>query len=153
VEKMQAAILKRTLHSRRIHTFSIGRLNHVAIAVPDLKQSAEFYKNTMGAKVSEPMNLPEHGVTTIFVELGNTKFELLHPLGEKSPIANFLAKNATGGIHHVCFEVPDLALAMKQMKEKGVRCLSETPKIGAHGLPVVFLHRIMDCITSGFCII
>lgn len=128
----------------RNFTFHIGRLNHVAIAVPDLKKSAEFYSNTMGAKVSLPIDLPEHGVTTIFVEVNNTKFELLHPLGENSPIANFLQKNASGGIHHVCFEVDDIQVAMKQMKDKGIRCLSAEPKIGAHGLPVVFLHP-KDC--------
>lgn len=134
----------KSFHLSRNFSFHIGRLNHVAIAVPDLKKSAEFYEKTLGAKVSAPLDLPEHGVTTIFVELNNTKFELLHPLGQNSPISNFLQKNSSGGIHHVCFEVEDIQVAMKQMKEKGIRCLSTEPKIGAHGLPVVFLHP-KDC--------
>lgn len=122
----------------------VGRLNHVAIAVPNLENSAAFYKNVLQAKVSDAMDLPEHGVTTIFVELENTKFELLHPLGANSPIQNFLDKNKTGGIHHVCLEVKDIHAAMKQMKEKKIRCLSGEPKIGAHNKPVVFLHP-KDC--------
>jgi len=122
----------------------IGRLNHVAIAVPDLAASTAFYRDVMGAKCSAPIDLPEHGVTTVFVELPNTKFELLHPLGAKSPIQNFLDKNKTGGIHHVCVEVSDINAAVKQMKERNIRCLNEEPKIGAHGKPVVFLHP-KDC--------
>jgi methylmalonyl-CoA/ethylmalonyl-CoA epimerase len=129
---------------RFISTFSIGRLNHVAIAVPNLSQATTFYRETLGAKVSSPVDLPEHGVTTVFVDLNNTKIELLHPLGSQSPIENFLKKNTAGGIHHYCVEVKDIHEAIGQMKAKGVRCLSEEPKIGAHGKPVVFLHP-KDC--------
>jgi len=125
------------------HLFSVGRLNHVAIAVPDLKQASQFYREVLGANVGEPVDQPEHGVTTVFITLNNTKFELLHPLGDKSPIANFLEKNKSGGIHHVCLEVEDINTAVQQMKQKGVRCLGEV-KIGAHGKPVIFLHP-KDC--------
>jgi len=118
----------------------IGKLNHVAIAVPDMPQAMKLYKDVLGAKVSEPQAQKEHGVTTVFVDLGNTKIELLHPLGEKSPIANFLAKNKSGGVHHVCVEVDDINAAVKQMQAKGVKVLDPEPKIGAHGKPVVFLH-------------
>ena len=110
----------------------IGKLNHVAIAVPDLQAATAVYRDTLGAKVSEPQDVPEHGVTVVFVLLPNTKIELLSPLGENSPIAGFLSKNASGGIHHVCYEVPDIY---------GARVLGDgTPKIGAHGNPVLFLH-------------
>ncbi|KAJ2845220.1 hypothetical protein IWW36_004871, partial [Coemansia brasiliensis] len=125
--------------------WKLGRLNHVAIAVPDMAQASSFWKNVMQAeKVSDSIPMPEHGVYTVFVELGNTKIELLHPLGDKSPIAGFLAKNKQGGIHHICLEVPDIVAALGTLKVCGVRPLSETPKIGAHGLPVVFLHP-KDC--------
>lgn len=119
----------------------IGRLNHVAIAVPDLAAAAATYAGTLGAKVSEPLAQPEHGVTVVFVELPNTKIELLHPLGDNSPIANFLAKNASGGIHHVCYEVDDIIAARDKLKAEGARVLGDgEPKIGAHGKPVLFLH-------------
>lgn len=119
----------------------IGRLNHVAIATPDLAAAAALYKDQLGAKVSAPLPLPEHGVTTVFVELPNSKLELLHPLGEESPISNFLANNPSGGMHHVCYEVEDLKAAVERLKAAGARVLGDgEPKIGAHGLPVVFLH-------------
>ena len=119
----------------------IGKLNHVAIAVPDLEKAAKTYRETLGAKVSEPHPVPAHGVTVVFVELPNTKIELLHPLGEKSPIAGFLEKNAGGGVHHVCFEVDDVIAAGEKLKADGARVLGDgKPKIGAHGNPVLFLH-------------
>lgn len=119
----------------------IGKLNHVAIAVPDLEKAAKTYRETLGAKVSEPHPVPAHGVTVVFVELPNTKIELLHPLGDKSPIANFLAKNPDGGIHHMCFEVDDVVAAGAKLKAEGARVLGDgQPKIGAHGNPVLFLH-------------
>lgn len=120
----------------------LGKLNHVAMAVPDLKASATQWKSVFGANVSDPIDLPEHGVTTVFVSLDNTKFELLHPLGEKSPIQSFLTKNPRGGIHHVCIEVPDIQVALKAVKEAGIRATSTEPKIGAHGKPVLFLHPV-----------
>lgn len=123
--------------------FELGKLNHVAIAVPNLKEASDFYKNVMGANVSESIDLPEHGVTTVFVNLPNTKFELLHPLGEQSPIKNFLEKNKSGGIHHVCLEVEDIQVAVNRMKSNNIRALGEV-KIGAHGKPVIFLHP-KDC--------
>ncbi|OYQ33790.1 methylmalonyl-CoA epimerase [Niveispirillum lacus] len=119
----------------------IGRLNHVAIVVPDLAVAAETYRTTLGATVSDPLDLPDHGVTTVFVELPNTKIELLHPLGESSTIAKFLANNASGGIHHVCYEVEDIIAARDKLKADGLRVLGDgEPKIGAHGKPVLFLH-------------
>ena len=119
----------------------IGRLNHVAIAVPDLESASAMYKQTLGADVSEPVPMPEHGVTTVFVNLPNSKIELLYPLGENSPIASFLARNASGGIHHLCFEVDDIIHARDQLLADGMRILGDSePKIGAHGKPVVFLH-------------
>ena len=119
----------------------IGRLNHIAIAVPDLAKAAELYRTVMGAKVSAPKAQPAHGVTVVFVELPNTKIELLHPLGEKSPIANFLARNADGGIHHVCYEVVDIIVSRDTLVKEGARVLGDgVPKIGAHGQPVLFLH-------------
>lgn len=119
----------------------IGRLNHVAIAVPDLAAAAALYRDTLGAKVSAPLDQPEHGVTVVFVELPNTKIELLHPLGDGSPIAGFLARNPSGGIHHVCYEVPDILAARDRLKADGARVLGDgEPKIGAHGKPVLFLH-------------
>ena len=119
----------------------IGRLNHVAIAVPDLKASTRQYKETLGAKVSAPLLQPEHGVTVVFVELPNTKIELLEPLGAESPIAAFLARNPAGGIHHICYEVDDIIAARDQLKASGARVLgSGEPRIGAHGKPVLFLH-------------
>lgn len=119
----------------------IGRLNHVAIVVPDLAAATATYRDTLGAQVSEPVDLPAHGVTTVFVELPNTKIELLHPLGEGSPIAKFLEKNASGGIHHVCYEVDDILAARDRLKAQGARVLGDgEPKTGAHGKPVLFLH-------------
>lgn len=119
----------------------LGRLNHVAIAVPDLEAAARKYRNILGAHVSEPQALPEHGVTVIFVELENTKTELLEPLGENSPIAAFLAKNPSGGIHHMCYEVGDILAARDALKGEGVRVLGDgEPRTGAHGKPVLFLH-------------
>lgn len=123
----------------------LGRLNHVAIATPNLKKATDMYKNILGAKVSAAEDLPAHGVTTVFVDLGNTKIELLHPFGEKSPIQNFLDKNKDGGIHHICIEVDDIHVAVDSLKSTGViRILDPKPKIGAHGKPVVFLHP-KDC--------
>lgn len=119
----------------------IGRLNHVAIAVPDLEAATATYRDTLGAQVSAPQPVPEHGVTVVFVNLPNTKIELLHPLGEKSPIAGFLEKNTSGGIHHVCYEVEDILAARDHLIKQGARVLGDgEPKIGAHGKPVLFLH-------------
>jgi methylmalonyl-CoA/ethylmalonyl-CoA epimerase len=119
----------------------IGRLNHVAIAVPDLARASALYRDTLGAKVSAPQPVPEHGVTVVFVELPNTKIELLEPLGANSPIAGFLEKNAAGGIHHMCYEVDDILAARDRLKAGGARVLGDgNPKIGAHGKPVLFLH-------------
>lgn len=117
----------------------IGKLNHVAIVVPDLEAATKLYRETLGAKVSEPVDQPDHGVTTVFVELPNTKIEFLHPLGEGSPIAKFLQNNPGGGIHHLCYEVPDIEAARGRVTGDGARVLGE-PKIGAHHKPVVFLH-------------
>jgi methylmalonyl-CoA/ethylmalonyl-CoA epimerase len=119
----------------------IGRLNHVAIAVPDLEEAAAQYRETLGAKVGAPQDEPDHGVTVIFIELPNTKVELLHPLGENSPIAGFLEKNPSGGIHHICYEVEDILDARDRLRAAGARVLGDgEPKIGAHGKPVLFLH-------------
>ena len=119
----------------------IGKLNHVAIVVPDLDAAGALYRDTFGAVVSAPLALPEHGVTTVFVELPNTKIELLHPLGEDSPIAKFLARNPAGGIHHLCYEVADIEQAGRRLVGEGMRILGDgKPKIGAHGKPVIFLH-------------
>lgn len=119
----------------------IGNLNHVAIAVPDLEAATATYRDTLGATVSAPLDLPEHGVTTVFVELPNTKIELLYPLGEKSPIAAFLERNPAGGVHHICYEVEDIIASRDQLVAAGARVLGDgEPKIGAHGKPVLFLH-------------
>ena len=119
----------------------IGRLNHVAIAVPDLEAAAAQYRDTLGAKVNPPQDEPDHGVTVVFIELPNTKIELLYPLGENSPINGFLEKNPSGGIHHICYEVVDILAARDQLKAAGARVLGTgEPKIGAHGKPVLFLH-------------
>ena len=119
----------------------IGRLNHVAIAVKDLAASTALYRDTLGAKVSAPLPQPAHGVTVVFVELPNTKVELLEPLGEGSPIAKFLERNADGGIHHICYEVTDILAARDKLKAEGARVLGDgEPKIGTHGKPVLFLH-------------
>jgi methylmalonyl-CoA/ethylmalonyl-CoA epimerase len=119
----------------------LGRLNHVAVAVKDLAAASAIYRGTLGARLSAPQALPEHGVTVVFVELPNTKIELLQPLGADSPIAKFLEKNADGGIHHICYEVEDIIAARDKLKAQGARVLgSGEPRIGAHGKPVLFLH-------------
>ncbi len=119
----------------------IGRLNHVAIVVPDLDAARALYRDALGAQVSAPLDMPEHGVTTVFVELPNTKIELLHPLGDASPVAPFLERNPSGGMHHVCFEVDDILAARDHLKAAGARVLGDgEPRIGAHGKPVLFLH-------------
>ena len=119
----------------------IGRLNHVALAVPNLEAATQSYSIALGGKVSEPQDLPEHGVRVVFVELPNTKVELLEPLGEGSPIAKFIEANPSGGMHHVCYEVSDIEAAIARLQGEGMRVLGDgKPKIGAHGLPVVFLH-------------
>ena len=119
----------------------IGRLNHVAIAVPDLAAASAQYRDLLGAKVSEPVEQPAHGVSVVFVELPNTKIELLHPLGENSPIQGFLDRNEAGGIHHVCYEVEDILAARDKLVAGGARVLGDgEPKIGAHDKPVLFLH-------------
>jgi len=119
----------------------IGRLNHVAIVVPDLAKGAAIYRDTLGAKVSDPVAMPEHGVTTVFVELPNTKIELLHPLGEGSPVQKFLDNNPSGGMHHICYEVQDIYASRDALKAKGMRVLGDgEPRNGAHNKPVLFLH-------------
>ena len=119
----------------------IGKLNHVAIVVPDLDAAAAIYRDTLGADVSAPEDLPDHGVTTVFVNLPNTKIELLRPFGENSPIAKFLEKNPAGGMHHLCYEVQDILAARDQLQAAGARVLGDgEPKTGAHGKPVLFLH-------------
>ena len=119
----------------------IGRLNHVAIAVPDLAAAVAQYRDTLGARVSAPDALPEHGVTVVFVTLANTKIELLEPLGAGSPIAKFLERNPAGGVHHLCYEVDDIIAARDQLEAGGARVLGDgEPKLGAHGKPVIFLH-------------
>jgi methylmalonyl-CoA/ethylmalonyl-CoA epimerase len=119
----------------------IGKLNHVAIVVPDLEKAARTYRETLGARVSAPTDQPAHGVAVVFVELPNTKIELLHPLGENSPIAKSLERNPDGGMHHLCYEVDDIIAARDRLKAEGARVLGDgEPKIGAHGKPVLFLH-------------
>ena len=119
----------------------IGKLNHIAIAVPNIKEAAEQYKNIFGAKVSDPVEQPDHGVTTVFIDLGNTKIELLEVLGEGSPIQNFIDKNPKGGMHHICLEVNDINTAIDKLNTHEVSITGTgKPKIGAHGKPVVFLH-------------
>lgn len=119
----------------------LGRLNHVALAVPDLAAATAAYRDTLGARVTAPQALPEHGVTVVFVDVGNTRIELLEPLGAGSPIAAFLEKNPSGGMHHVCYEVDDILAARDQLKAAGARVLGDgNPRTGAHGKPVLFLH-------------
>ncbi|MCF6301743.1 MAG: methylmalonyl-CoA epimerase [Devosiaceae bacterium] len=119
----------------------IGKLNHVAIAVPDMEAAIVKYRDVLGATVSEITELPDHGVSVVFVQLENTKIELLHPLGSNSPVAGFLAKTPVGGVHHLCFEVSNLADSVEKLIQKGARVLGDgKSRIGAHGLPVVFLH-------------
>ena len=119
----------------------IGRLNHVAIVVPDLAAATAIYRDTLGATVSAPADMPEHGVTVVFVQLANSKIELLHPLGDESPVAPYLARNPAGGMHHICYEVEDILAARDRLAEAGARVLGDgEPRIGAHGKPVLFLH-------------
>lgn len=119
----------------------LERLNHVAIAVPDIRAASALYSGQLGAKVTAPEALPEHGVTVVFIDVGNTKIELLEPLGEGSPLASFLEKNPSGGMHHLCYEVADIIAARDHLKAEGARILGDgEPKIGAHGKPVLFLH-------------
>lgn len=119
----------------------IGRLNHVAIATGDLEKAGAVYRDLLGAKISAPVPQPDHGVTTVFVELPGSKIELLAPLGDNSPIANFLVRNPGGGVHHLCFEVDDILAARDQLLARGARLAgSADPRIGAHGKPVLFLH-------------
>jgi methylmalonyl-CoA/ethylmalonyl-CoA epimerase len=119
----------------------LGRLNHVAIAVPDLAAASAVYRDTLGARLTAPQALPEHGVTVVFIDTGNTKVELLEPLGENSPIAAFLEKNPAGGMHHLCYEVDDILAARDRLIAAGARVLGDgNPRIGAHGKPVLFLH-------------
>ena len=119
----------------------IGNLNHVAIAVPDLEAATARYREVLGAKVSEPLDQPDHGVTVVFIELPNAKIELLYPLGDNSPIGNFLERNPGGGVHHLCYEVEDIIAARDRLKAEGARVLGDgEPKIGAHDKPVLFLH-------------
>lgn len=125
------------------NNFMLRRLNHIAIAVPDLREATAFYRDILKVKVSEPHKLPEHGVTTVFIELDNTKLELLEPLGDNSLIASFIQKNPAGGIHHFCIEVEDVTVASAYLKERNIRTLAD-PKPGAHGTNVIFLHP-KDC--------
>ncbi|KAI9293357.1 methylmalonyl-CoA epimerase [Neoconidiobolus thromboides FSU 785] len=134
----------KTLDGVKSKIWQLGRLNHVAIAVPDIEASTRFYKDILGAEVSSKEALPDHGVYTVFVNLGNTKIELLHPYGENSPIQNFLNKNQSGGIHHICIEVDDVFKALQDLTSQNIRSLDKKPKIGAHGKPVIFLHP-KDC--------
>ncbi|RHZ79060.1 hypothetical protein Glove_152g74 [Diversispora epigaea] len=142
-------ILSRNLTSTGLSSehevWKLGRLNHVAIAVPNLTKAIDFYKNILGAhEVSDAMPQPEHGVYTVFVQFGNTKIELIHPYGDRSPIKHFLEKNKMGGIHHICIEVDNINAAVKDLTSRKIRVLDPEPKIGAHGNPVVFLHP-QDC--------
>ncbi len=119
----------------------IGKLNHIAVAVPDLAAACAVYRDTLGAQVSAPLDLPAHGVTTVFVELSNARIELLHPLGQDSPISAFLERNPAGGVHHVCYEVEDIRAARDRLMASGARVLGDgEPRIGAHDKPVLFLH-------------
>ncbi len=124
----------------------IGRLNHVAIAVPNIEAASALYRDTLGANVSLPEPLPDHGVTTVFVDLANTRIELLHPLGENSPIARFLERHPSGGVHHLCYEVVDILVSRDQLTAQGARVLGDgVPRLGAHGKPVLFLHPVDFC--------
>lgn len=124
--------------------WSLGKINHIAVVTPDIEKSTSIYRDILGGKVSEKQILPDHGVKVVFVELGDTKLELLHPLDDKSPIQSFLNKNKSGGMHHICIEVDNIIAAMEDLKAKNIRLLNDSPKIGAHGNPVVFLHP-KDC--------
>ncbi|XP_041373951.1 methylmalonyl-CoA epimerase, mitochondrial-like isoform X1 [Gigantopelta aegis] len=152
VSRISAQLRPLLLHSfRGIHAshsaaaaWKIGNLNHVAIACPDLEKATSLYRDILGAKVSEKQALHDHGVYVVFVQLGEAKIELLHPLGDKSPIQKFLQRNKNGGVHHICIEVDNIEAAMKDLKSKNIGLLSEKSKIGAHGKPVVFLNP-KDC--------
>lgn len=140
-EALRHGVFSRKLRVHLERIFMIGKLNHVAIAVPDLAKATATYRDTLGADVSAPQDVAEHGVTVVFINLPNTKIELLHPLGDNSPIAKFLENNPSGGIHHICYEVEDILKARDQLKAQGARVLGDgNPKIGAHGKPVLFLH-------------
>lgn len=134
------------LHSThpKTRTWNVLKVNHVAVAVPDLEKISTLYKDILGIKTSEPEAQPEHGVYTVFVDVGNTKIELLLPHGNKSPISSFLEKNKAGGMHHLCLEIDDIKAAMEDLKQNNIRLLSDEYKIGAHGKPVIFLHP-KDC--------
>lgn len=144
--RTNAALARRNLalSGKVMNHCKLGKLNHIAIAVPDLDKATALYRDVLGADVSAKQDLPEHGVTTVFVNLPNTKLELLYPFGENSPIASYLSKNKSGGLHHICIEVKDIKSAMETIRAKGLRTLSEEPKIGAHGKPVIFCHP-KDC--------
>jgi methylmalonyl-CoA/ethylmalonyl-CoA epimerase len=119
----------------------IGKLNHIAIVVPNLSAASAIYRRTLGARVSEPCPLPAHGVTVVFVELPNTKIELLEPLGAESPVRGFLERNPAGGMHHICYEVDDIIAARDRLRAEGARVLGDSePRLGAHDKPVLFLH-------------
>eukprot|EP01134_Creolimax_fragrantissima_P001096 CFRG1096T1 len=139
---LHAMVRKESTSASAEKSWQTGKLNHVAIAVPDLEEASKFWRETMGAKsVSSPVPQPEHGVYTVFVELGEgAKIELIHPYGDNSPIANFLTKNPSGGIHHICVETDKIDNAIKELPEQGIRLLAKHSKIGAHGNPVVFMH-------------
>ncbi|CAD5111715.1 DgyrCDS1006 [Dimorphilus gyrociliatus] len=139
-----ARSLSAEVKTGKMRVWELGKLNHVAIAVPNLQKASNFYKDVLGATVSEPVPQKEHGVYTVFIQLGDSKIELLHPLGENSPIANFLEKNKSGGMHHICLEVTDIKEAIETVRENNVRTLGKEPRIGAHGKPVIFLHP-KDC--------
>lgn len=126
------------------NVWKLGKLNHVAIAVPDLDKATALYRDVLGAQVSEKHAQPDHGVYTVFVQLGDTKIELLYPLGKSSPIQNFLDKNKAGGMHHICLEVSDIKAAIKSLRSLKIRTLGDEPRIGAHGKPVIFVHP-KDC--------
>ncbi|XP_067130621.1 methylmalonyl-CoA epimerase, mitochondrial-like isoform X2 [Centruroides vittatus] len=138
--------MARSLHSTQsqARSWKVLKVNHVAVAVPDLEKTSFLYRDILGIKTSEPVIQPEHGVYTVFVDVGNTKIELLLPHGEKSPISSFLEKNKSGGMHHLCLEVDNIKAAMEDLKKHKIRLLSEDCKIGAHGKPVIFLHP-KDC--------
>lgn len=139
--------MRRSLVQRFANPLPFGKLNHVAIAVPkstSITAAAAMYKSLFDAKISEPQDLPAHGVTTVFVELPNSKLELLHPLGDKSPIQGFLDKNPSGGMHHICIEVENIEAAIAKCKAANIRTIGDKPKIGAHNKPVIFLHP-KDC--------
>jgi methylmalonyl-CoA/ethylmalonyl-CoA epimerase len=124
--------------------WKLGKLNHVAIAVPDMEKASNFYRDVLGAEVSQSQALPDHGVSTVFVKLGNTNIELLHPLGDDSPISKFLEKKPSGGMHHMCLEVDNIKKAIESLMRNNIHPIDPEPKIGAHGKPVVFLHP-QDC--------